>query len=71
MINVGTYQTRKVTKLNNELFLKAKYILEYNVSSDYKGDRQGYGSAIGWPGVSEFIDWLEQNYTLKRIKNES
>jgi hypothetical protein len=56
MIKVGDHEPREVSQLNHELFTKAEDIL---------GCSQ-HQSHIGWSGVGNFIDWLEENYTLER-----
>ena len=48
------------TKVNEQLFEKAKIIIEDNVY-----ETVGH---IGWYGVGKFIDWLESNYELKPKK---
>ena len=57
-IKVGEndYSTRYVTELNHELFTNARKII------NTKGDLAGHG--LGWRGIGDFIDWLEENYTI-------
>jgi hypothetical protein len=56
-IEVGNYEKKMVSKLNNELFINAGKILEDSCTS-----------YIGWCGVSKFIDWLEDNYVTTKKK---
>ena len=53
-ISVGHYRKKLVSELNRKLFLEAKDVLENNHDLSH----------IGWVGVSEFIDHLEQNYNI-------
>lgn len=55
-VKVGNYEKKEVSKLNNELYLKAHEILE----------KEEHLSHIGWSGVGKFIDWLEANYAITK-----
>ena len=54
-VEVGNYEKKVVSKLNNRLYSKDGEILEDNQ----------HQSHIGWSGVGLFIDWLENNYDIK------
>jgi len=53
-LSVGKHEKKEVTKLNNILFTKAKYIMEENEHLYH----------IGFHGLGMFIDWLEENYKI-------
>ena len=56
MIEVGNYEKRMVTELNQEIFHKAKNIMEEGCNLSH----------IGWTGLGDLVDWLEENYTLEK-----
>jgi len=60
MVEVGEYEKKTVTDLNNELFLKAKELMQEGTD---KPNRLGH---IGWGEVGDFIDWLEDNYKIEK-----
>lgn len=57
-MTTGDAEKLEVSELNNELFLSAKKLTEENAG--VRMDR------IGWGEVGDFIDWLEENYEIKR-----
>jgi hypothetical protein len=61
LIKVGECEKKAVTRLNNQLYLKAKEIMTAN-------ENMGVGH-IGLQGISAFVDWLEdwleENYKLE------
>ena len=63
MIDVGNYEKKRVSNLNNELFKAAKELMEANIHTDH-----GVWH-IGWRGVGELIDWLEENYEIKKLRS--
>lgn len=58
LIEVGTHFKRKVTPLNKELFEGAEIILD---KVDIKACNH-----MGWYGIGNFIDWLEENYDITK-----
>jgi hypothetical protein len=59
-IIVGIRNKKMVSKLNYELFQEGKKILKINE----------FAFHIGWTSFSNFIDWLEENYEIKRKHKE-
>lgn len=62
MIDVGNFEKKRVSTLNNELFLAAKKIMEEGTEAPLRCRH------IGWASVGDYIDWLEENYEIKRIE---
>ncbi len=58
MIEVGETSKRQVTELNHELYNQAVRVMEAEGCKHYYH--------IGWQDVGNFIDWLEENYTLEK-----
>ena len=56
----GNKTVKEVTELNNELFLVAKEVMEEHT----------YSNHIGWYSVGEFIDYLEENYTITKKEKQ-
>ena len=54
-IKVGKYEPRVVSELNHTLFMIAKTTM----------DEATHLNHIGWSGVGDFIDYLEENYDIK------
>ena len=61
-MKVGNTEKREVSELNNELFNAAKSIMEDNGNGPYRARCPH----IGWAVVGDFIDWLEENYEIKK-----
>jgi hypothetical protein len=59
-VDVGTHEKKKVSELNNELYLAAKNLM---LEKTDKGIRLWH---IGWGEVGDFVDWLEQNYEINK-----
>lgn len=57
-MQVGKNHKREVSELNHELFLAAKEIM------GSIADRGCWH--IGWKDVGDFIDYLEENYEIKK-----
>ncbi|RLI67687.1 MAG: hypothetical protein DRP02_14040 [Candidatus Gerdarchaeota archaeon] len=55
-VRVGDKEKKTVSRLNNEIYVKAEEILLENLLSGH----------IGWHGLSIFIDYLESNYNISR-----
>jgi hypothetical protein len=65
LISIGKYEKKEVSQLNNDLFLAAKDIMEEGTST---GNRKWH---IGWAAVGDYIDWLEENYDIKKKLRDS
>ena len=59
-MNVGTFEKKEVSELNNELFNAAKKVMQEGSDKDQRCWH------IGWAGVGDYIDWLEKNYEIKK-----
>ena len=59
-IKVGNYEPKEVSPLVNELFNKAKEIME--AETDKASSPRCWH--IGWTGVSAFIEYLEESYHI-------
>jgi len=57
-VKVGKHEKKEVTELNNEIYLVAKEMLS----------EIHHHQHMGWSGVGAFIDWLEENYSIKLKK---
>lgn len=60
LLCVGDDEKKIVSRLNNELFIKGKEIMEASA---------GEGRSlmhIGWHDFGKFIDYLESNYNIKK-----
>lgn len=58
-IEVGFKDKKLVSKLNRDLYLAAEEVMEGH-------DKKGHCWHIGWADVGAFIDWLEDNYDIKK-----
>lgn len=65
-MNVGTHEKKEVSELNNELFNAAKRVIEGGCGENEKGKAKNRCWHIGWGGVGDFIDYLEQNYEIAK-----
>lgn len=54
----GSAELEEYSELNRELFTKAKEIMDDN---DNNSSTHWH---IGWCDVSDFINWLEENYHI-------
>lgn len=61
-MEVGKRYTKKeVSELNHELFSKGREIIKRSADNDPTSCWH-----IGWHDFGKFIDYLEQNYEIKR-----
>ena len=56
---IGKEKQRSASKLNSEMFVSARKIME-----DSSDNKAGDAWHIGWQDVGLFIDWLEENYSI-------
>lgn len=59
-VNFQDNKSKIRSDLNKELFSSGRKIMEDKIQSP-----QG-GSYIGWYGFSSFIDFIEENYDIKK-----
>ena len=56
-MKVGNHEPREVSDLNHTLYWEARKILE-------EVNHRNHSGSMGWCHVGNFIDWLEETYTI-------
>lgn len=60
LVVVGSSEKREVSELNAELFAKGRDLIENNVG------KRNYCHHMGWAEFGDFIDFLLENYDVKK-----